>query len=98
MIQAPLALKATDTFSSKSMRNFSRYFVQKQTDERHRSRDLGEGSRGLCGACVQAGFYHNLPRRRSPTQMEQSKLHQTSSSTLEVGILIRQGDKKSGGG
>lgn len=42
MIQAPLALKATDTFSSKSVRNFSRYFVQKQTDERHRSRDLGE--------------------------------------------------------
>lgn len=44
MIQAPLALKATDTFSSKSVRNFSRYFVQKQTDERHWSCDLGEGN------------------------------------------------------
>lgn len=37
---------------------------------------------------VKEGVWRNLPRRRSPTQLEQSKLHQTGSSTVDVGILI----------
>lgn len=34
------------------------------------------------------GVWRNLPRRRAPTQLEQSKLHQTGSSTMDAAILI----------
>lgn len=37
---------------------------------------------------VKEGDGRNLPRRRAPTQSEQSKLHQTGSSTVDVGIVI----------
>lgn len=37
---------------------------------------------------VEEGVGRNLPRRRAPARLEQSKLHQTGSSTVDVGILI----------
>lgn len=37
---------------------------------------------------VKGGAGRNLPRRRAPTQSEQSKLHQTGSSSVDVGIVI----------
>lgn len=50
---------------------------------------------GLNDSSVE-GVGRNLPRRRSPTQLEQSKLHQTGSSTVDVGILISTQIRKVG--
>lgn len=60
-------------------------------DEEMRDSDL------RCSAgTVRHGFRLNLLRHHSSTGGEQSKLHQRSSSTIEVEIPIDRQDKKNG--
>lgn len=62
-----------------------------QEDEEDEGEDVPEEEQihtGRDDSFVKEGVGRHLPRRRSPTQSEQSKLHQTGSSAVDVGILI----------